>query len=202
MKFDFQIAGVSSIVLIIFGIVSCFWGYRFFKLLMAVWGFVLCFLLTTLIFQNYLKATQVVTLIAGAVGGVIGSTLFAALINVGIFALGGLLGHLLIMFLVSTGRIPLHPGIEIIAVVLGGILALVLKRPMIIISMSASGAWLLIAGASQLLGFSFNPMTWLQHPQFWDPQHTQYSLIAILWVLLSVIGMISQFKFTPKSAAD
>ena len=129
---------ILAVVVMGLGVLICFWGYRLFKLSMAMWGFLVgavgFFMLT-------MQATQIELLAAvlAVVGGIVTAVLcwffyLGAVFVLGFSAAGGLAGAF-------SGN---HPVIMVIAGALAGMLALWLQRVAIIVASSALGAFLTV----------------------------------------------------------
>jgi Domain of unknown function (DUF4203) len=152
---------VIGIVTIVIGIAFCFSGYRFFRVLIAIWGFLAGFLFTSQVFTAYSGGhflASVVGLILAVIGGLIVAALAYYLYVAAVVILGASVGFwlgtgLLAVFgYSSSGTLALVVGV-IFAVLLAWLtLALNLTQILIIISTSLGGSATIIAGVMLLLG--------------------------------------------------
>src|SRR5262245_23567183 len=90
----------AALVLLAGGIVSCFFGYRLFRVVLAIFGFILGALATSSLFG--LSDTGLM-LIAAVVGGLIGAGILIAAYFVGVALVGAGLGAAVANLLFSTG---------------------------------------------------------------------------------------------------
>lgn len=190
-----QVIGASAIIYILAGILTCFAGARIFKLILGIWGFLLGFGLVTYFFNLYLTPTnQLVLLIAGIAGGVIGVFLFTSLFKVGLFAIGAFFGYSLgLMFMAASGT-PSNPVILVLAAIIGGAIALFVKRPMIILSTAFGGAYLILLGIVSLRGGLFDILSVIQQPEQFKNQDLQFYIYFGGWLLAALAGTLFQFR--------
>ncbi len=203
---------IGAIISILIGIAFCFFGYRIFRILLAVLGFIAGALAGVAVAQLIMAAQETVAnpalylILGGLIGGVIGAVLLIFLYVVGIFLLGAALGALLAYAI--TPALTSDQTALIVAVILlgliGGVLALVLQRALIIISTSFSGAWTIVSGFSLLLsprrGLAMGPISGrlqgITAPTAAMTTSTIISLVA--WIVLAIAGMVVQFAWTGK----
>lgn len=190
-----ELIGTTALVFVLAGILSCFVGYRLFKIILGVWGFIIGLILTTYLLQTYFNVISMPLLLGGVVGGVLGIILFVRLFKVGIFGVGAFLGFSLATMIISARGGTADPLVFGLAAILGGIVALMLQRPMIIISTAFSGAWLLVVGLASFLEIRFNLVQLLKNPNV-AVQQEIYSFAWILfWLVLGIAGCVVQFKY-------
>jgi len=105
---------VGAILLGILGIVECFFGYRVFRIVLAVFGFFIgAGLAMTLIHSDQ----NLVNLIVGLIGGILGATIFYFLYFVGTFMAGIFLGATVAAIL--AGNLNLASNVATILIVIG-----------------------------------------------------------------------------------
>src|SRR5262245_25885339 len=126
----------AAIVLVLAGAVACFAGYRLFRLVLAIYGFILGAMLAS----SAMGITNTAGMLAaGFVGGLVGALLFTFAYYVGI----GILGAGMAVFLLHTfwvySKHTDEPAVAIIvASIAGAIVAMVLQRYVIILSTAFS----------------------------------------------------------------
>ena len=186
----------AAIVLLIGGIVACFFGYRLVRIVLAFAGFALGALLAS----SVVAASDTwAMLIAAVVGGLIGAGVLLAAYFVGVALTGAALGAVAanLMF-AATGQDP-HYMVLILLTLLGAAAAMYLQRYFIIVGTAFGGAWTVIVGAMALLG---NPTAisaaaagnvWVAYPL--DPAPGQ-RWVPVAWIVLGLIGATVQLGWT------
>jgi hypothetical protein len=186
----------AAIVLLIGGVVSCFFGYRLFRFVLAFGGFVIGALLASSIPA---ASDSWAMLIAAGIGGLIGAGVMMAAYFVGVALTGAALGAVAANLLFSaTGQDP-HFLVLVLMTLLGAAAAMYLQRYFIIVGTAFGGAWTVIVGAMALFG---NPaaMTaaaagnvWVAYPL--DPAPGQ-RWVPVAWIVLGLIGATVQLGWT------
>ena len=190
----------AAAVLALGGLLACFAGYRLFRFVLGMYGLILGAMVTT----SWMGASSTWTLVlAAAVGGLLGALLMIAAYFVGV----GLIGAGLAALAVNLGwrAIGGEPPtlVLVIACVLGALGALSVVRYVVIAGTAIAGAWTLIVGVVALLG---DPSAlraasagdvWVFYPLDPIPDRWWYTVI---WVALSVAGMVIQHLTTSKGA--
>ena len=187
----------AALILLVGGLLSCFAGYRVFRVVLGIYGFILGALLAS----SAVGAEQTLWMIGAAlVGGLVGALILIAAYFVGVALLGAGLGaaaaHLLWS---SMGR---EPGVIVVIVlsILGALLALWMQRYVIIVATAFGGAQTAIVGGAALMGNAAAAETasstvFRVYPL--DPlPATQWDLIG--WVVLGLAGVVVQLTVTSK----
>ena len=181
------------------GVVYCFFGYRIFKIVLGILGFVLGASAGAAIALNLFGREQVLVILAGLVGGVIGAVLMVVLYFIGIFLLGAWLGSLLGVLLTGGSESLIATVIILVLAVIGGIVAVVLQQLMIIISTSLSGAWGIVSGISHFIWGGLGPIRPFQyHPNLraLRPMGMRGYIMLLCWILLGIAGIVVQYRIT------
>src|SRR5688500_15555742 len=90
----------AAVVLLLGGIVACFFGYRLFRIVLAIFGFIVGALVASSIFG----ASDTGPMIAAAiVGGLAGAGILIAAYFVGVAIVGAVLGALIANLLFAAG---------------------------------------------------------------------------------------------------
>ena len=188
----------AAIILVLGGLLSCFAGYRVFRVVLGFFGFVLGALLTS----SIMGTDQTVWMIVAAVvGGIVGALILVAAYFVGVALIGAGVGALLVNLIwASLGREP-HIVIVILFAIAGALAALALQRYVIIVATGFGGAWTTIVGALALMGDKLaveaaaRNNVWLAYPM--NPAPGQRWVIAA-WLVLGLVGVIVQLSVTAK----
>jgi len=140
----------TAIVLVIGGLVTCFAGYRLFRIVLGFFGFILGIMIGT----SLVGSSSTWTMIMGAlVGGVVGAVLMVAAYFVGVGLIGAglaVLGLHVVWSQVTTGD-P-NTVVTVVVAVLGALLALSIVRYVAIFGTAIAGAWTSLVGGLALMG--------------------------------------------------
>jgi Domain of unknown function (DUF4203) len=188
----------AAILLVAGGLLSCFAGYRVFRVVLGFFGFVLGALLAS----SLMGTEQTVAMIVGAiVGGIIGALILIAAYFVGVALIGAGVGALIVNLIwAGLGREP-HIVVVILFAVAGALAALALQRYVIIGATSFGGAWTAIVGGLALMGdrlaieATARNNVWLAYPM--NPAPGQRWVI-FAWLGLGLIGLIVQLSASAK----
>lgn len=153
-------------VLLVIGIIGLLFGYKIIRNFVCLLGFAIGFLVLSTLLSN---APGWLPYLAGVIGGSILGVIFYVFWYLGIFALGAVLGATVVMFLGCT--VPIVIGI---AAVICGIMAIVIRKFMLIISTSWGGACAIVVALSILVDIRQRSLTMIQ-------------------IVLFVIGVVCQY---------
>lgn len=186
----------AAIVLLIGGTIACFYGYRLFRTVLAIFGFILGALAASSIFGVSDTGPMIV---AAIVGGLIGAAVLIAAYFVGVALVGAGLGAFIANLIFSTsGREP-HFLVVVLFSVGGAVASMYLQRYFIIVGTAFGGAWTLIVGAMALVGdrkalaAAATGDVWVAYPI--DPAPGQ-RWVPVAWLLLGLIGVGVQMGIT------
>src|SRR5687768_17142639 len=191
----------AAIVLVVGGLLSCFAGYRIFRVVLGIYGFILGALLASSAIGTDQGFWMIVAALAG---GIIGALILILAYFAGVALLGAGIGAFLANLIwASLGREP-HVFIVILFSVSGALAALALQRYVIIGSTAFGGAWTAIVGAATLMGKRVaadaqtlaNSDVWLVYPL--DPAPGQ-RWILLVWLALGFAGVLVQLTITAKN---
>ena len=182
-----------AIILLAGGLVSCFYGYRLLRVLLAVYGFVGGIVLAVQ-FGGQIELWATVALTIGA--GVAGAALAVVAYLAGVALLGAAAGALLVNTAWTSATT--EPGLWLmLGVCLGGALAaLVVRRYVIIVATSFGGSWAALVGGLALAGNSAAAAaTAGDVRQLYPlaPADTQVAF-AVAWYVLAVVALVVQFR--------
>jgi hypothetical protein len=187
----------AAIILIAGGLLSCFAGYRVFRVVLGFFGFVLGALLTS----SIMGTEQTMYMIVGAiVGGIVGALILVAAYFVGVALIGAGVGALIVNVIwAALGREP-HIVVVILFAIAGALGALALQRYVIIVATAFGGAQTAIVGGAALMGDrgaadAAVRAVYRVYPL--DPlPATQWDLYG--WILLGLAGVAVQLAVTAK----
>lgn len=181
---------VGTVGAMVYGVLSCFFGYKIFKFALGIIGLILGAIAGARLAAFFTPESMLI-LVAALVGGVLGAGLLLRLFILGLFVMGALVGGLI------AGTVSAALGLQgevslIVTVILvlgGGILAVSFQKLMIIISTAFSGAWSLVTGAAFFL-FGVSPLLLARNPA--ALKGTQLVIVTAAWLVLGVMGFMVQ----------
>lgn len=186
----------AAIVLLVGGIVACFFGYRLFRIVLAIFGFILGALAASSIFGMSDTGPMI---IAAGVGGLIGAGIMIAAYFVGVALIGAGLGATAANLIFATGDRDPHFLVVVFLSIAGATAAMYLQRYFIIVGTGFGGAWTIIVGAMAALGdqtalaAAAAGDVWVAYPMNPAPGQ-QWVLWA--WLALGAIGTGVQLGIT------
>ena len=192
--FEFPVA----VLLVLGGIVACFAGYRLFRVVLALYGFIFGAAVASSMMGISNHAGMIVAALAG---GVAGALLFTFAYYVCIGLIGSGMGAFLIHVVWDYWK-HAEPSTMavIIASVVGAVVAMALQRYVIIVSTSFSGAWTMIVGGLALAGnreaerAAAAGNVWILYP--FTPATGRW--VVVLWFVLGLMGLAVQTGMTGK----
>jgi Domain of unknown function (DUF4203) len=185
----------AAVVLVVSGLLACFAGYRLFRIVLAIYGFIL----GAAIASSVMGPGEGTAMIVGAVvGGLAGALLLNLAYFVGVALIGAAAGALLLHGLWARfGTGDPHVGLVVVCAVLGAVIATNLQRWVIILATASGGAWTLIVGASALMGdraakvAAATKDVWVFYPMNLEPGRRW--LLGV-WLLVAIAGVVVQTK--------
>ena len=186
----------AAIVLILGGAVACFFGYRLFRIVLALFGFILGAFAASSVFGASDTGPM---LVAALVGGLVGAGILFAAYFVGVALVGAALGATIANVAFSASDRDPHFLVVVFLAIAGAAASMYLQRYFIIVGTSFGGAWTLIVGAMALVGdrtamaaAAANDV-WVVYPL--DPAPGR-AWVPYAWLALSAVGCWVQLGFT------
>jgi hypothetical protein len=139
----------AAVVLVAGGLLSCFFGYRLFKVVLAIFGFIIGGLAASSVFG---EGSSTAMVIAALVGGLCGAVLMLAAYFVGVALVGAGIGVATIHMIWTQIPGDPHPAVVIVGAVAGALLSTWLQRYVIILGTAFGGAWTMVVGGAALMG--------------------------------------------------
>jgi hypothetical protein len=186
----------AAIVLVVGGLLSCFAGYRVFRVVLGIYGFILGALLAS----SFMGTEQTLWMIVAAIaGGLAGAVILILAYFVGVALIGAGVGALTANVVwAALGREPGMFAVILLAIV-GALGALALQRYVIIISTAFGGAWTAMVGGFALAGdrvaheAAARTDVWLVYPM--NPAPGQRWVLPV-WFVFGLIGALVQLGIT------
>ena len=186
----------AAAILLAAGIVSCFFGYRLFRTVLAIFGFILGALAASSVFGI---SNTTLMLVAAIAGGLVGAFILIAAYFVGVALAGAAIGAVIATAVFSAGSRDPSVYVVVLFAVAGAVAATYLQRYFIIVFTAFGGAWTMIVGAMALVGnrtalrAATSGDVWVAYPL--NPAPGQ-RWVLLVWLLLSLIGAGVQLGIT------
>ncbi|HKQ33371.1 MAG TPA: DUF4203 domain-containing protein [Thermodesulfobacteriota bacterium] len=188
--YDYYIMAAVAVALI-----ECFFGYRILRFLLGVLGFIAGAVVCGSMGYELTNGSEIVSIIAGIAGGLAGAFIMYTLYIVGVFAIGAALGFMTASYVFGIMNTAPVTIVLIAAAVLGGVLAAILQKPMLILATAFGGAYAAVTGVAYLLLRNFDPLD----PEFLNTlSEDQLYRMAIIWFGLGVFGLVIQLMTLPR----
>ena len=187
----------AALLLLAGGTLACFAGYRLFRVVLAIFGF----MFGAWIASSMMGVTNTAGMLAAAfIGGLIGALILVFAYFVGIALVGAGLGATLAHVGWSQFAAAEPPALAVIGfAIVGAVAAMVLQRYVIIVSTAAGGAWTLVVGALALAGdrgaarAASVGNVWILYPMTPAPGARW---VPYAWIALGLIGIGVQLGLT------
>jgi hypothetical protein len=187
----------AAIILLLGGLLACFAGYRVFRIVLAIYGFILGALLAS----SFMGTEQTTTMILAWIGGgIAGALILLVAYFAGVALLGAGIGMAAAHMIWASFKAEPAVLVLILFSIAGALAALALQRYVIIIATAFGGAQTALVGAAALLGdagaaqaasravYRVYPLDPIPNT-YWD---------ATAAVVLGVIGLLVQLAVTAK----
>ena|SRR6266850_649782 len=185
-----------ALILLGAGIVSCFFGYRLFRTVLAIFGFIFGGMIASSVFG--ISDTSMMV-IAWLVGGLAGAFILIVAYFIGVALTGAALGAVIANLVFSAGDRDPRVFVVVLFSIAGAVGATYLQRYFIIVGTAFGGAWTMIVGAMALVGdraalrAAASGDVWVAYPL--NPAPGQ-RWVPLVWILLGLIGAGVQLGIT------
>jgi hypothetical protein len=194
-----------AMIFVVGGLLACFAGYRLFRVVLGIYGFIFGAAITTSIMG---AAGTLALVVAAVVGGLVGAVLMVAAYFIGVGLIGAGLAALALNAAWHALRHAEPPTVVLVIVsVIGALAALSIVRYVVVFGTALSGSWTTLAGALALAGnriaavkqtaphaaadvlvvYPLNPLP----PRWWA---------YAAWLGLALAGVVVQLATTSKLA--
>jgi len=189
-------ATLVALLSITFGLLNCFFGYRIFRFMLGVYGFLLGALVGAIV-AGGVGEGQVWVLIVGAiVGGIVGAALMVLLYLAGVFVVGAIAGIVVANAIGAALGLDMPTLVVIILAVVVGIVALILQRVVLILATAFSGAWAAVGGGASLLTGQPVSLNLFRTSEIWARADFSLLIVLAVWLALGLAGALVQFRTT------
>lgn len=184
----------AAVVLVLGGVVACFAGYRLFRIVLSIYGFILGAMIATTV----VGAGDTTELVVYAViGGLVGALVLNLAYFLGVVLVGAALGAFVAAMVWARAGSEPHVLIVILFAVVGAVSAMLLQRYVVIVATAFGGAWTLLIGALALAGDRIPrgaagaSDVWVFYPLNPSPGSRW---LTLAWLVLGVIGLAVQLR--------
>lgn len=184
----------AGAVFLVGGVLACFAGYRLFRVVLGIFGFILGALIATSVLP---PTDTTAALVTGLIGGAIGAGILVLTYFVGVAFAGAALAAVAVHVVAGElGKDP-HVLLVVAACVAGAWAAMTLQRYVIVAATAFGGAWtlvvgvLLVAGSRLLPGPTPKSGDWLAYPLNPAPAHRW---VQLAWIVVGAAGLLVQLK--------
>jgi len=182
----------AGLLAILLGLISCFAGYRLFRVFLGLYGFLVGGLLGSGLAAAQFADNEFMGAVGLVLGGILGAALLTASYMIGVFAAGALVGLMLAnVFGLDAAFGPFSVFVTALCL---GVLALFLQKYFIALATAFSGAWAVVGGLVALLGRGpaalldpFTPPTGLI-------RDLPAAAVLTAWLLLGLFGAAVQLR--------
>jgi hypothetical protein len=191
---DYQVP--AAVLLIAGGALACFLGFRLFRVVLAIYGFVLGALVATSVLAPVETTTVLLT---GLVGGLVGAAILVLAYFAGVAFAGAALAAVLVHVIWSHFGAEPNSILVIVACVLGALAAASVQQLVIMAATAFGGSWTLLAGLLAVTGQRQVAVAagkgdlWLTYPLNPAPGHWW---VKVAWLVLGAAGLLVQLRMT------
>jgi len=187
----------AAILLVLGGAVASFAGYRLFRFVLAIYGFILGAMLASSMMGS---SNTIGMIVAALLGGIAGALIMTFAYFVGIALIGAGIGALAANMVWSTWKSIDPPALAVIALsIAGAVGAMLLQRYVLIFTTAFTGAWTMIVGGLAIAGnaaairATATGNVWILYP--FTPL-TGQRWVPIMWAVLGIVGAAVQIGIT------
>ena len=188
----------AALILLVGGLLACFVGYRLFRLVLGIYGFLLGAFITTAVTGT--TDAWVITM-AVLVGGIVGAIMMILAYFVGVGLVGAGLAALLLNVAwraLELGDVPPTIAVVLFAV-LGALAALSVAKYVVIFGTALAGSWTMLVGGLALRGdpdavtAATTGSIWVLYPMEPDPDRWW---VIPAWLAIAGLGALIQMAST------
>ncbi len=203
---------IILLVMLILGILYCFWGYKYLKVILFLYAFFMGAYYSYTYLGTYVPAVADWLWLVSLIIGIVFALLAFFFVKFAIFIVGGLIGLMIFDFLKAASPATFAGMEPVTLFIIGlglfvvlGVITLASRRHFIIIFSAIYGAYTLVSTVGIIIGLLSNSsvlsiVTLGNYKQTLDSVsvfHQTPAWVMILPVVVfAIAGMIAQYKFT------
>ncbi len=143
-------SAIPAILLIVIGLLNCFFGYRIFMVLLVITGLLLGGIAGGAAGHAIGDGSAPVTVLGAVLGALIGAVLMVTSYLIGVFMVGAFAGAIAGTALSACFADRPEPVLLLILAIIGGVLALVIQKYVIIVATAFNGSFGVVLGVAHL----------------------------------------------------
>jgi len=183
---------------IVIGLVTCFLGYRVFKLYLALIGFLIGYFFGAIMGGWFSGGGTIGPFIGGCFFGLVVGGIAFGMYLIGIFLMGASFSAGALAVILTTMGVKHEFIILVIIGILGGIVAVRLQRFFVIMCTAFSGAWGAVVGFVSI--FLKGEISTAMSALPFSPAGGKIGAVILLAsLLLGTAGMVAQFRWFPEA---
>jgi len=196
---------IFATVSVLLGVGLSLFGYRFFRILLSLIGFSLALLFGFGVVYYFIQDSIIPGVVVGSVLGITSGVFTSLYPSIGIFLFGSFFGFAASVVIISVVNSPYVQEDEtrdilfLCFALMGGLLALRARKPVILIGTSAIGSFMVLDGLDHWIGSGFSKIvTSILDAEASDLPFSswQFDVMGASFLLMSVICTLVQFKVT------
>ena len=188
-------------LLIAIGAIQCLYGYRAFKVVLVLVGFILGYALAYAAIESMFHH-KYAAFFVGMLAGVVAGSLINNVYLIGVFVVSALFGGAVALQLYAIAGQHPEPIMLFIFALLAGLLALFFQKLMIILATALSGAWSVVAGIAWFATAAIDPVSIASVQKVFRAGDLQGYIIVVCWLALGILGMLFQYQRLPGMKAS
>lgn len=185
---------VIAVALLIAGVASCFYGSKIFKILLVVLGFFVGAYFAGR-FGTFITDDSNIIIVAAIAGGILVGIVVLFFYYVGIFLSGAAIVYIVSSYFNLNLNNMDHIIILVLICAIGGVLALIFHDMILTFLTAIIGAWSITNGVGYFIYLlKYKGESFTSYIGFVKGNISIFYLIILFTVILSILGIISQFK--------
>jgi hypothetical protein len=189
-------ATLIALVSIAFGLLNCFFGYRIFRIMLGVYGFILGAVAGFALINSVAPDETLWLLLAVLVGGLLGAALMVIFYFIGVFLIGALAGAIIVDTLGLAIGVDMPLLVIVIVAIVAGTAALFFQRYAIIVATALSGAWTAVGGTFSLISSQELELRQVFAQAAGQRAGLALWIVLVIWLVVAVAGVILQLRTT------
>ena len=200
-EFQMQLVVASSMAV---GLIYCFIGYKLLKFILGLTGFIIAGSVAVLLI-NWVTGGHVISMVVALlIGGTAGAFALFFLFRTGIFAVG-MLGMTIFSNNFLGDRPESWTPLAIIGLgIVGGLIALIMERPVIALATATIGSWMIVAGGTYFAATYFGDGSAREITDVREAfvVESDQMIQLVIWAVLAATGFTAQLSITNNKDDD
>ena len=191
-----QVSGVLALAVAV-GVLYCFLGYRTIKFVIGLAGFLIAGGVAATLASWMSEGNAIAILVALFAGGLCGALALHFLYKTGVFLIGLLGAAVIALNILESRPESWMPFVVLGLALVGGLIALLIERPVLILATSAIGSWIVVYGIAFFIKGPAE-LVELQEASILEEHRT---IMLASWAIVAFAGLLSQTATAKKQEA-